>query len=86
MWVEDPVQEGFRFISIDSTEGLLADNITNDGAIAAYSFGGAALADIAAMFAGTNGGGGNATDAEQVLGDGDTGGDTTAPVAATNLL
>ncbi|MEZ3500634.1 Ig-like domain-containing protein [Pantoea sp. KPR_PJ] len=73
-WVEDPGQEGFQFVSIDSTEGLLADNITNDGAIAAYGFGGAALAGIAAMFAGSGGGGGNASVTGQTPGDGGTGG------------
>lgn len=58
-WVEDPGQPGFQFVSIDSTEGLLADNITNDGTIAAYGIGGGALAGIAAMFAGSNGSNGS---------------------------
>ena len=76
-WVEDPGQQGFQFVSIDSTEGLLADNITNDGAIAAYGFGGAALAGIAAMFAGGGGGGGNSSEAAPAPGDGGTGGGDT---------
>ena len=69
-WVEDPGQQGFQYVSIDSTEGLLADNITNNGAIAAYGIGGAALAGIGALFAGNNGGDGSD-------GGGDTGGDGT---------
>ncbi|MCG7390081.1 Ig-like domain-containing protein [Pantoea sp. ACRSB] len=76
-WVEDPGQQGFQFVSIDSTEGLLADNITNDGAIAAYGIGGGALAGIAAMFAGSNGGNGsgdNGGAADGGTGSGDNGG------------
>ncbi|KNC17650.1 hypothetical protein AC790_01395 [Pantoea sp. RIT-PI-b] len=71
-WVEDPGTEGFQYVSIDSTEGLLAENTTNDGTIAAFGIGGAALAGIGALFAGSGGGGGNAS-------PGDNGGNPTNP-------
>ncbi len=76
-WVEDPGQQGFQFVSIDSTEGLLADNLTSDNTIAAFGIGGAALAGIAAMFAGSGGGGGNSSETGQTPGDGGTGGGDT---------
>ncbi|MDZ7277432.1 Ig-like domain-containing protein [Pantoea eucrina] len=57
-WVEDPATEGFQYVSIDSTEGLLAENITNTGTITAFGIGGAALAGLGAAFAGGGGGGG----------------------------
>ncbi|QGY30450.1 Ig-like domain-containing protein [Pantoea cypripedii] len=67
-WVEHPGEPGFEYLNIDSTEGLLAENTTHDGAIAAFGLGGAALAGIAAMFAGSSSGGGG--------GGSNTGGDT----------
>ncbi len=70
-WVEDPGTEGFQFMSIDSTEGLLAENVTGDGTLTAFGIAGAALAGIGALIAGNNGGGG---------------GDTTAPAAVSDLL
>ena len=97
-WVEDPGQEGFQYVSIDSTDGLLADNLTSDNTIAAFGIGGAALAGIGALFA--NNGGGGGSDRENGTGGGDNGGgntgggnngggnnggDTTAPGAATGL-
>ena len=60
-WVEDPGTEGFQYVSIDSTEGLLAENVTDNGTIAAFGIGGAALAGIGALFA-TGGGGGGGDD------------------------
>ena len=57
-WVEDPGTEGFQYVSIDSTEGLLAENVTDNGTIAAFGIGGAALAGIGALFATGGGGGG----------------------------
>lgn len=71
-WVEDPGTEGFQYVSIDSTEGLLAENVTDNGTIAAFGIGGAALAGIGALFA-TGGGGG-----------GGGGGDTDNPGGGTN--
>ncbi|MDU5839493.1 MAG: BapA prefix-like domain-containing protein, partial [Pantoea sp.] len=68
-WVENPGEQGFQYVSIDSTEGLLADNLTSDNTIAAFGIGGAALAGIGALFA-TNGGGGGGD------GGGDAGGGT----------
>ncbi|MGK3111585.1 Ig-like domain-containing protein [Candidatus Pantoea formicae] len=74
-WVEDPGTEGFQYVNIDSTEGLLAENTTNDGTIAAFGIGGAALAGLGAMFAGSSGGGGgNAPANEGNTGGGDNGG------------
>ncbi|WP_244563354.1 BapA/Bap/LapF family prefix-like domain-containing protein [Pantoea rodasii] len=35
-WVEDPGTDAFQYVNIDSTEGLLAENTTNDGTIAAF--------------------------------------------------
>uniref|UniRef100_UPI00289E3379 BapA/Bap/LapF family prefix-like domain-containing protein n=1 Tax=Pantoea septica TaxID=472695 RepID=UPI00289E3379 len=49
-WVENPGEQGFQYVSIDSTEGLLADNLTSDNTIAAFGIGGAALAGIGALF------------------------------------
>ncbi|WP_058959341.1 Ig-like domain-containing protein, partial [Type-E symbiont of Plautia stali] len=69
-WVEDPGTDGFQYVNIDSTEGLLAENTTNDGTIAAFGIGGAALAGLGAMFAGSSGGGGG----NAAVGDGNTGG------------
>ncbi|WP_337023665.1 MULTISPECIES: Ig-like domain-containing protein [unclassified Pantoea] len=69
-WVEDPGTDGFQYVNIDSTEGLLAENTTNDGTIAAFGIGGAALAGLGAMFAGSSGGGGG----NAAVGDGSTGG------------
>ncbi|MGK3124521.1 Ig-like domain-containing protein [Candidatus Pantoea formicae] len=71
-WVEDPGTEGFQYVNIDSTEGLLAENTTNDGTIAAFGIGGAALAGLGAMFAGSSGGGGG--NAPVNNGGGDNGG------------
>ena len=71
-WVEDPGTEGFHYVSIDTTEGLLAENTTNDGTIAAFGIGGAALAGLGAMFAGSSGGGGG--NAPVNNGGGDDGG------------
>jgi VCBS repeat-containing protein len=98
-WVEDPGTEGFHYVSIDSTEGLLAENTTNDGTIAAFGIGGAALAGIGALIAGGGGGGGGGNGAP---GDNDGGnptdptnptnptnpggGDTTAPAAISDLV
>ncbi|WP_017348354.1 Ig-like domain-containing protein, partial [Pantoea sp. A4] len=84
-WVEDPA-DGGHFVAIDSTDGLLAENSTNNNAIAAFGLGGAALAGIAAMFAGAHKDGGSG--GEQNNGGGDNGGgsDTTPPNAATNLV
>lgn len=74
-WVEDPGTEGFQYVNIDSTEGLLAENTTNDGTIAAFGIGGAALAGLGAMFAGASGGGGgNAPVSDGNVGGGDNGG------------
>ncbi|WP_313382926.1 Ig-like domain-containing protein [Pantoea sp.] len=73
-WVEDPGQQGFQYISIDSTEGLLAENLTSDNTIAAFGIGGAALAGIGALFA-ANGGGGGGGDGGG--GEGTDGGDNT---------
>ncbi|MDF7652135.1 Ig-like domain-containing protein, partial [Erwiniaceae bacterium L1_54_3] len=74
-WVEDPGTEGFHYVSIDTTEGLLAENTTNDGTIAAFGIGGAALAGLGAMFAGSSGGGGgNAPANDGNTGGGDNGG------------
>ena len=101
-WVENPGEQGFQYVSIDSTEGLLADNLTSDNTIAAFGIGGAALAGIGALFA-TNGGGGGGDgggDAGGGTGGGGTdggtggggtgggtgGGDTTAPGTAANLV
>jgi VCBS repeat-containing protein len=82
-WVEDPGTEGFHYVSIDSTEGLLAENTTNDGTIAAFGIGGAALAGLGAMFAGSGGGGGgNATPSNPD--DGNNGGNPTNPTNPTN--
>lgn len=61
-WVEDPGTEGFQYVSIDSTEGLLAENVTDNGTIAAFGIGGAALAGIGALFATGGGGGGGGDD------------------------
>ena len=72
-WVEDPGTDGFQYVNIDSTEGLLAENTTNDGTIAAFGIGGAALAGLGAMFAGSSGGGGG----NAAVGDGNTGGGNT---------
>ncbi|MDI9221142.1 Ig-like domain-containing protein [Pantoea sp. EA-12] len=69
-WVEDPGTEGFQYVNIDTTEGLLAENTTNDGTIAAFGIGGAALAGLGAMFAGASGGGGG----NAAVNDGNTGG------------
>ncbi|WP_244182841.1 Ig-like domain-containing protein [Pantoea wallisii] len=69
-WVEDPGTEGFQYVSIDSTEGLLAANTTDNGTIAAFGIAGAALAGIGALVAGNNGGGGGGDD----NGGGDNGG------------
>ncbi|MCA1178232.1 Ig-like domain-containing protein [Pantoea rwandensis] len=69
-WVEDPGTDAFQYVNIDSTEGLLAENTTNDGTIAAFGIGGAALAGLGAMFAGSSGGGGG----NAAVGDGNTGG------------
>ena len=63
-WVEDPGTEGFQYVSIDSTEGLLAENVTDNGTIAAFGIGGAALAGIGALFATGGGGGGGGDDAD----------------------
>ncbi|ALV91137.1 Ig-like domain-containing protein [Pantoea vagans] len=74
-WVEDPGTEGFQYVNIDTTEGLLAENTTNDGTIAAFGIGGAALAGLGAMFAGSSGGGGgNAPVNDGNTGGGDNGG------------
>ncbi len=74
-WVEDPGTDGFQYVNIDSTEGLLAENTTNDGTIAAFGIGGAALAGLGAMFAGSSGGGGgNAAVDDGNTGGGDNGG------------
>ena len=67
-WVEDPGTEGFQYVSIDSTEGLLAVNTTDTGTITAFGIAGAALAGIGALVAGNRGGGGGGGD--------NTGGDT----------
>ncbi|MCE0489776.1 Ig-like domain-containing protein [Pantoea sp. Mb-10] len=72
-WVEDPATEGFQYVSIDSTEGLLAENVTNTGTIAAFGIGGAALAGLGAAFAGGGGGGGGGGDnGGTIPGDGGT--------------
>ncbi|MBK0098620.1 Ig-like domain repeat protein [Erwinia sp. S63] len=77
-WVEDPGTDGFQYVNIDSTEGLLAENTTNDGTIAAFGIGGAALAGLGAMFAGASGGGGgNAPVNDGSTGGGNTGGGNT---------
>uniref|UniRef100_UPI0015F4C776 BapA/Bap/LapF family prefix-like domain-containing protein n=1 Tax=Pantoea sp. ME81 TaxID=2743935 RepID=UPI0015F4C776 len=74
-WVEDPGTDGFQYVNIDSTEGLLAENTTNDGTIAAFGIGGAALAGLGAMFAGSaGGGGGNAAVSDGSTGGGNNGG------------
>jgi len=73
-WVENPGEQGFQYVSIDSTEGLLADNLTSDNTIAAFGIGGAALAGIGALFA-TNGGGGGGGGGGDA-GGGDNGGGT----------
>ncbi|WP_052696984.1 Ig-like domain-containing protein [Pantoea sp. SM3] len=74
-WVEDPGTDGFQYVNIDSTEGLLAENTTNDGTIAAFGIGGAALAGLGAMFAGSAGGGsGNAAVSDGSTGGGNNGG------------
>ena len=82
-WVEDPATDNMQFVSIDSTEGLLAENTTNDGTIAAFGIGGAALAGLGAIFAGGGGGGGNAADTG---GNNGGGGDNTPPSAVSDLL
>ena len=78
-WVENPGEQGFQYVSIDSTEGLLADNLTSDNTIAAFGIGGAALAGIGALFAtnGGGGGGGGGGDAGGGTGGGDNPGDGT---------
>lgn len=86
-WVEDPGTEGFQFVSIDSTEGLLAENVTGDGTLTAFGIAGAALAGIGALIAGNNGGGGGGGgDGDNGGGDNGGGGDTTAPAAVSDLL
>ena len=84
-WVEDPGTEGFQFVSIDSTEGLLAENVTGDGTLTAFGIAGAALAGIGALIAGNNGGGGGGG-GDNGGGDNGGGGDTTAPAAVSDLL
>jgi len=84
-WVEDPGTEGFQFVSIDSTEGLLAENVTGDGTLTAFGIAGAALAGIGALIAGNNGGGGGGG-GDNGGGDNGGGGDTTAPAAGSDLL
>ena len=83
-WVEDPATENMQFVSIDSTEGLLAENTTNDGTIAAFGIGGAALAGLGAMFAGGGGGGGDSASPDG--GNNGGGDDTTPPSAVSDLL
>ncbi|MDU6390363.1 MAG: Ig-like domain-containing protein, partial [Pantoea sp.] len=73
-WVKNPGEQGFQYVSIDSTEGLLADNLTSDNTIAAFGIGGAALAGIGALFA-TNGGGGGGGGGGGDAGGGTGGGD-----------
>ncbi|WP_277977771.1 Ig-like domain-containing protein [Pantoea endophytica] len=81
-WVEDPGTEGFQYVSIDSTEGLLAENTTNNGTIAAFGIGGAALAGIGALVAGSGGGGGGGGGGTTTPGD-DNGGNPTNPTDPT---
>ncbi|WP_051337996.1 Ig-like domain-containing protein, partial [Pantoea sp. AS-PWVM4] len=77
-WVENPGGDGFQYVSIDSTDGLLAANTTHDNAIAAFGMGGALLAGLGAMFAGTTGSGGSEGGSNNA-GGGDNGGGGTNP-------
>ncbi|ADU70507.1 Ig-like domain repeat protein [Pantoea sp. At-9b] len=77
-WVENPGEDGFQYVSIDSTDGLLAENTTHDGAIAAFGMGGALLAGLGAMFAGSTGSGGSEGGSNNA-GGGDNGGGGTNP-------
>ena len=83
-WVEDPGTEGFQFVSIDSTEGLLAENVTGDGTLTDFGIAGAALAGIGALIAGNSGGGGGGG-GDNGGGDNGGGGDTTAPAAVSDV-
>ncbi len=79
-WVEDPGTDGFQYVQIDSMDGLLAENATDNNTIAAVGIGGAALAGIAALIA-TNGGdddnnNNNNNNGNNTGGGGDNGGNT----------
>lgn len=99
-WVEDPGSEGFHYVSIDSTDAILAEGSSgNVATTAAYGIaGGALLAGLIALAGGGGGGhgdndgnsggnnGGGNNGGGNNGGGNNGGGDTTAPGAATNLL
>ena len=71
-WVQDPGTEGFHYVSIDSTDALLAEDGLSDNAIIGLAAAGVGLAGLAALIGSSNGGHDSNNDNNN--GDGDNGG------------
>lgn len=73
-WVEDPGTEGFHYVSIDSTDALLAEDGLSENTIIGLAAGAALLGGAAALI-GSSHGGGDSDDDNNNNGSGDNNGD-----------